>query len=130
MNNDDELYNNLVTLLKLFKNRPYHLSKYLIENSALDTNFINKILKSDKLQELQEKMSNEGGYELTPIYFPDISKMEEFYNSLSNISESKDKKEILKELNQKMMELLKGEKYEEAARLRDYMIENRIKRNN
>jgi protein-arginine kinase activator protein McsA len=75
-------------------------------------------------------MSNEGGYELTPIYFPDISKMEEFYNSLSNISESKDKKEILKELNQKMMELLKGEKYEEAARLRDYMIENRIKRNN
>ena len=106
MNNDDELYNNLVTLLKLFKNRPYHLSKYLIENSALDTNFISKILKSDKLQELQEKMSNEGGYELTPIYFPDISKMEEFYNSLSNISESKDKKEILKELNQKMMELL------------------------
>ena len=128
MNNDDELYNNLVTLLKLFKNRPYHLSKYLIENSALDEKFIKKILKSDKLQELQDQMSSDGGYELTPIYFPDISKMEEFYNSLSNISDSTDKKELSKELNQKMAELLKEEKYEEAARLRDYMIENRIKR--
>lgn len=129
MNNDDELYNNLVTLLKLFKNRPYHLSKYLIENSALDEKFIKKILKSDKLQELQDQMSSDGGYELTPIYFPDISKMEEFYNSLSNISDSRDKKELSKELNQKMVELLKEEKYEEAATLRDYMIENRIKRN-
>jgi excinuclease UvrABC helicase subunit UvrB len=128
MNNDDELYNNLVTLLKLFKNRPYHLSKYLIENSALDEKFIKKILKSDKLQELQDQISN-SGYELTPIYFPDISKMEEFYNSLSNISDSRDKKELSKELNQKMVELLKEEKYEEAATLRDYMIENRIKRN-
>lgn len=128
MNNDDELYNNLVTLLKLFKNRPYHLSKYLIENSALDEKFIKKILKSDKLQELQDQITN-SGYELTPIYFPDISKMEEFYNSLSNISDSRDKKELSKELNQKMVELLKEEKYEEAATLRDYMIENRIKRN-
>jgi excinuclease UvrABC helicase subunit UvrB len=130
MNNDDELYNNLVTLLKLFKNRPYHLSKYLIENSALDTDFIEQILKSDKLQELQEKMSNDGGYELTPIYFPDISKMDEFYKSLSNISNSKDKKELSRELNLKMVDLLKAEKYEEAARLRDYMFDNRIKRNN
>lgn len=127
--NDDELYNNLVTLLKLFKNRPYHLSKYLIENYALNENFIKKILKSDKLQELQDQMSNDGGYELTPIYFPDISKMEEFYNSLSDISDSTDKKKLSKELNQKMVDLLKEEKYEEAARLRDYMIENRIKRN-
>lgn len=127
MNNDDELYNNLVTLLKLFKNRPYHLSKYLIENSALDKNFIDKILKSDKLKELQEKIDGDG-YKLTPVYFPDISKMQEFYNSLSQISDKKDLEELYKELNEKMDKLIMDEKFEEAASLRDYMSRNKIKR--
>ena len=125
MNKDDELYSNLVTLLKLFKNRPYHLSKYLIENSALSEDFINKISKSDNLKDLQEQIDNEGY--IPPVYFPDISKMQEFYNTLS-MSDKKDMEELSKELNENMDKLLLEEKYEEAATLRDYMVKNKIKR--
>ena len=49
MKNDD-LYNNLVTLLKMFKNRPHHLAKYFIENSSLDKDFIRKISENGKLK--------------------------------------------------------------------------------
>jgi hypothetical protein len=56
MENEDELYHNLVTLLKTFKNRPYHLAKYLIENSALSDEFKKNILSNDKIKELQEQI--------------------------------------------------------------------------
>ena len=44
----DQLYKNLVILLKMFKNRPYHLAKYLTDNTAFSQEFIKKILESDK----------------------------------------------------------------------------------
>ena len=50
---DDQLYTNLVTILKLFKNRPYHLAKYLIENKAFDQKFINRIIESKILPFIQ-----------------------------------------------------------------------------
>ena len=43
MENED-LYRNLVILLKMFKNRPYHLAKYLIENYSL-TNMLSILLQ-------------------------------------------------------------------------------------
>jgi hypothetical protein len=48
--NDENLYRNLVLLIKLFKNRPYHLAKYLIENSALTEDFIIAVSDSVKLK--------------------------------------------------------------------------------
>ena len=42
---NEELYRSLVILLKMFKNRPYHLAKYLVENSALTDEFIKKLKK-------------------------------------------------------------------------------------
>ncbi len=39
----DRTQRNLITLLKLFKNRPYHLSKYLLDNSAFNKDFLRKI---------------------------------------------------------------------------------------
>ena len=56
---NEELYRSLVLLLKMFKNRPYHLAKYLVENSALTEDFIKKLKNSDKLKELngEEKSS-------------------------------------------------------------------------
>jgi hypothetical protein len=126
--NEDELYQKLVILLKLFKNRPYHLAKYLIDNSAFNKSFLNKISKSSKLDEIfeDEKFEN-----FLPIYFSNISQMEEFYESLlEEIREISKKSEIdmTKELNEKLDNLIKYEKYEEAARLRDYMSKNLIKR--
>lgn len=51
MENED-LYRNFVILLKMFKNRPFHLAKYLIENSALTEDFIKKVMNSSSLKEL------------------------------------------------------------------------------
>lgn len=127
-NDDDDFYQKLVTLLKAFKNRPYHLAKYLIENSALNEEFITNISKSDKIKDIQKDIE-ENGMNLPSIQFNDIGKMQEYFNSLSKISEKEDIKELTKELNQKMNELINEEKYEEAARLRDFMINKKIKRN-
>ena len=52
---DEEFKKNLINLLKLFKDRPYHLAKYLITNSAFNNSFYNKILKSDKLNSLKDQ---------------------------------------------------------------------------
>lgn len=133
---NEELYRSLVILLKMFKNRPYHLAKYLVENSALTEEFIQKLKKSDKLKELneEEKTSEQKLLPVpVPVYFLDISHMENFYNSfiddIKQLSKEKNLEEITKELNNKLDELIKQEKYEEAARVRDYMNRNNIKRN-
>lgn len=129
MDNNEELYKNLVSLLKLFKNRPYHLAKYLIDNSAFNKTFVNKVLKSEKLNEFSEdkiEIIN------TSVYFVNISQMEDFYNSLldemKDISKTKSSEEIASELNGRLNDLIKNEKYEEAAKIRDYMNKNGIKR--
>ena len=131
MDNNEELYKNLVSLLKLFKNRPYHLAKYLIDNSAFNKNFVNKVLKSEKLNEFSEDKIESIN---TSVYFVNISQMEDFYNSLleemKDISKVKNAEEIATELNARLNELIKNEKYEEAAKIRDYMSKNRIKRKN
>jgi hypothetical protein len=131
MDNNEELYKNLVSLLKLFKNRPYHLAKYLIDNSAFNKNFVNKVLKSEKLNEFSEDKIESIN---TSVYFVNISQMEDFYNSLldemKTISMTKNSEEISNELNSRLNELIKNEKYEEAAKIRDYMLKNRIKRKN
>lgn len=131
---NEELYRSLVILLKMFKNRPYHLAKYLVENSALTDEFIKKLKNSDKLKEFNEE---KGEQKLLPVpvsvYFLDISQMENFYNSfiddIKQLSKEKSIEEITKEVNKKLDDLIKQEKYEEAARIRDYMNRNNIKRN-
>jgi hypothetical protein len=124
MENED-LYRNFVTLLKLFKNRPYHLAKYLIQNGAIKEEFLSKIVNSDRLRNLKEDEFNEK-------IFMDINQMNEFFNSLTvevkKLSMFKSEDEIKVDLNNKLAELLKEEKYEEAAILRDYMFNNGIKK--
>lgn len=133
---NEELYRSLVILLKMFKNRPYHLAKYLVENSALTEEFIRKLKNSDRLKELNEDEKSSEQKLLpvpVPVYFVDISQMENFYNSfiddIQQLSKQKGIEEITTELNKKLDDLIKQEKYEEAARVRDYMSRNNIKRN-
>lgn len=133
---NEELYRSLVIMLKMFKNRPYHLAKYLVENSALTEEFIKKIKNSDKLKEMNEDEKSSEQKLLpvpVPVYFVDISQMENFYNSfiddIKQLSKEKSIEEITKNLNEKLDDLIKQEKYEEAARVRDYMTRNNIKRN-
>ena len=124
MENED-LYRNFVTLLKLFKNRPYHLAKYLIQNGAIKEEFLSKIINSDRLRNLKEG-------EFDEKILMDINQMNYFFNSLTievkKLSMFKTDDEIKIDLNNKLSELLKEEKYEEAAILRDYMFNNGIKK--
>jgi hypothetical protein len=113
---NDAFQKNLINFLNLFKNRPYHLAKYLIDNSAITDDFYDKISKSDKLE------SNK--------YFTDIKEMNDFYNSILDNKSNKSVEEITNEVNEKMNNLIKIENFEEAAKLRDYMIKNKIKRFN
>ena len=125
MKNED-LYRNLVILLKMFKNRPYHLAKYLIENSAFTEDFMAKIAENGKLSEIGEEEKPKG-----PVYFLDIGKMNDYYASLSESglsSTERSSEEAETYLNAKLDSLIDEEKYEDAARLRDYMAKNKITR--
>jgi len=127
MENED-LYRNLVILLKMFKNRPYHLAKYLIENSAFSKDFIKKVSENGKLTNLSE----EDDKPKQPIYFLDIGKMNDYYSSFTDdiklLEKGKTPAEIEADFNEKLNNLLMEEKYEDAARVRDYMTKNKIKR--
>jgi hypothetical protein len=123
----DRTQRNLITLLKLFKNRPYHLSKYLLDNSAFNKEFLKKIDKSFKLNELSNKYSN-----LDLDSFSSLTQMDDFYNSLLEEMHEivlHDKSvDLTKSLNERLDFLIKDEKYEEAAAIRDYMVQLGIKR--
>jgi hypothetical protein len=124
---NEQLYRNLIAVLKLFKNRPYHLAKYLIENDAFNDKFVKKLVESDKLNEIGQE---EGKALVKAVYFIDITHMTDYFNSFTNEIKTKSKsiKTITKELNDKLDQCLKEEKYEDAIRIRDYMIKNNIER--
>jgi hypothetical protein len=126
MENED-LYRNLVILLKMFKNRPFHLAKYLIENSALTEDFIKKVMNNNSLKDLVDSNDPKG-----KNLFLDINQMNNYFNSLTDdikrIGDSKNPEEISAALNEKLETLINEERYEDAAKLRDYMIKNNIKR--
>jgi hypothetical protein len=124
---NEQLYRNLIAVLKLFKNRPYHLAKYLIENDAFNDKFVKKLIESDKLNEIGQE---EGKALVKAVYFIDITHMTDYFNSFTNEIKTKSKsiKTITKELNDKLDQCLKEEKYEDAIRIRDYMIKNNIER--
>ena len=128
MHNED-FYNNLVNFLKLFKNRPNHLAKYLLDNSAINKDFIKKISSNDQLKDI----SNNDDFSNSPIYFADINKMNDYYNSFTDdikrLNKGKTPEEIEDEMNERLEKFISDEKYEDAARLRDYMQRSKIKRN-
>ena len=126
--NNEIFYKNLVILFKLFKNSPNHLSKYLINNSAFSEEFINSIINSKKLNELRPKEEqdyfNSNNID-EPLIFKSFEDMEEYYsNILKEIDIKDDNKDVEIQLNRKLNNLISNEKYEEAARLRDYMSFN------
>ena len=113
-------YENLLVVLKLFQNRPHHLTKFLIENKALNSEFLSKISDSDKLSDMAKN-----GIKDNYLHFNTISEMKKYYSSLvddlENLKRKKTKEELTEELNQKLKEAIESEKYEEASRIRDYM---------
>jgi cysteinyl-tRNA synthetase len=121
--NNSEL--NLVNLFKLFKNRPHHLTRFLLDQDALKDNFLKKINNNSKLSNLDSTDINE--------YFNSIDDMKDHYslyiNDIEISKRKKTKEELIEELNLKIKESIELENYEEAARIRDYMIRNNLKKN-
>lgn len=116
---------NLVNFFKLFKNRPHHLTRFLLDQDALTDNFLKKINNNSKLSNLENIDINE--------YFKSIDDMKDHYSLYINDVEisrkKKTKEELIVELNLKIKEAIELENYEEAARIRDYMIRNNLKKN-
>jgi protein-arginine kinase activator protein McsA len=120
--NDDNLYNNLSNLLKIFQNKPHQLSKFLLESDALNSTFLKKIKSSSKLAQLDNSDLEK--------HFTTIDDMRDFYNSFISDtgSKSKNKEDLFAELLLKIKEAIDNENYEEAARIRDYMKKNNFKK--
>lgn len=120
-------YENLLVVLKLFQNRPHHLTKFLIESKALNSEFLSKISDSDKLSDMAKN-----GIKDNYLHFNTISEMKKYYSSLvddlENLKRKKTKEELTEELNQKLKEAIESENYEEASRIRDYMKLNNIQK--
>jgi protein-arginine kinase activator protein McsA len=118
---------NLVCFLRLFQNRPFHLAKYLSDNNCFKEEFIKNISDSKRLSDLSQKY--ELG-EIPNIYFVNFKEMIKFFENISNnyTVEGFDNEKINEELNSKLDDLIKTEKYEEAIKIRDFMIQNNIKR--
>lgn len=104
---------NIVNLIRLFKNRHHHLVKFLIENNAFNQNFIEKVVNNDRLSQINEFKT-----------FHDIGEMNDYFESLINDGTG----DYHNNINDKLDKLIREEKYEDAARIRDYMIKNNIKR--
>ena len=92
-----ENYKNLLTILKIFKNRPNHLSKFLLENKALTKEFLDKIENNDKLSNINLSKIGEDHF-----YFSNISEMKSYYASLVDdlelMNSKKDRESLKKDL--------------------------------
>lgn len=117
---NDKIYKRLLNLIKLFKNRPYHLTKYLIENNALNPDFTKKLLNNKSLDDVK----------LLPPHFDNVNEMNNYFNSLllDFDPEKESLEQLTLKLNAKLDQLLKEELYEDAIRVRDYMVAKNIKR--
>ncbi len=128
---NDKAYRNLVLLLKMFRNRPNHLAKFLLDNSSFNKKFLDKILNSNKLNELDQKELDKISEEFdNHNMFNNLNEIQEHFQSLI-INEKNNKKtidQIEKELNDRLSKALIEERYEDAARIRDYMMKNNIKK--
>lgn len=115
---DRKFIENFIKLVKLFKNSPHFLSKFLLNNYAFDDKFVKIIENSEFLTKMKRK-----DYDLN---FKSFDDMNEYFMSIVNDSVS-NIKESEKNFNDNLTKLLTDEKYEEASKLRDFMKKNNIK---
>ena len=108
-------YKGLAKFLKFFINRPNHLARYLIENDALNKDFLKKISSIDK--------SDVDESNLISVYFLDINQMNNFFNKLIENGDGQldNNENLIEELEKELQNCLFEERYEDAIRIRDYL---------
>jgi protein-arginine kinase activator protein McsA len=121
MSEQERLYRKLAKLFTQFQNRPNHLAKFLVDKMAFNDLFIKMLLDSERLDDDKEQ---------TPPTFRDIDEMKEYYDIFKEPKGRKSSKKRAENLISKLEECLRLEKYEDAARIRDYMIKLGIKDEN
>ena len=119
----DKIEHNLTHIIDLFKNRANHLAKYLISNNSFNDEFISLVSNSTKLGNIPSSEYQRD--------FSTFQEMDTYFNNLlGDINVGSDPKKDIKisnDLNNKLFMLLSSEKYEDAIKLRDYMIRQNIK---
>jgi hypothetical protein len=106
-------YKNLAQIINIFKGKPNQLAKYLIDSGAITEEFLKKIENKEYIQ--IEKNNN--------VLFSSFNDVKEHYSEIINniITENEDKSLLEIEFNDKLDELIKLERYEQAIQVRDYM---------
>lgn len=120
---NNDITDKLIKLLSFFINRPNHLAKYLIDNSALTPEFLKKINSVELPDNAEQKIKE--------IYFKDFNQMKQFFNNLlnSNVYPNKfDEKSLIDELEKELKVCILEERYEDAIRIRDYLKKNNKKK--
>jgi excinuclease UvrABC helicase subunit UvrB len=125
--NKDKVYNNLIVLLKMFKNKPYQLAKYLMQNDAFDDVFIEKLIHSKKLNEMDEKLRQQKNpFFEEPKHFNNFHDMRKSQSEIlrpeTKLLENKDLKKLEEDLNKQLQSAEEKEDYEKAVSIRDYML--------
>jgi len=122
--NRSEFEHNLSLLLKLFNGRPNHLARFLINNNCFTDEFKELVLNNYELGEDVE--GTEDSEE--NIDFSTYDEMNSYYDKfISSDITNKVDPNVSRELNIRLLTLISGEKFEDAARLRDYMRKKDIK---
>jgi excinuclease UvrABC helicase subunit UvrB len=113
----------LTNFLNFFINRPNHLAKYLMDNDALNKEFLSRITSVD-LPEINESKKVE-------VYFLDINQMNIFFKNLLNKEKYPDSnnEDLMQELEKELQKSILEERYEDAIRIRDYLKNINNKRN-
>lgn len=106
--NQQEKYELLANFLKLFQDKRWLLAKFLIDNNAINDSFLKKINLDD-----DDLISD----------FENLEKLNDYFNRI--ISKESEMHRI--DLETKLIELLEEERYEEAAKLRDWLKKTKKK---
>lgn len=101
MNKQDK-YEILANFLSQFQDKKWLLAKFLIDNDAINDNFIKRI-QTDENDDVKS--------------FNDINQLNSYLNNLIN----KESEVHQINLEVKLSELLEQERYEEAAKIRDWI---------
>lgn len=116
MNSED--FDKLRRLFEEFDGRPNHLAKFLTEKNAFSDSFIKKL--EENSTDIEKRPN-----------FKTIKEMNRWFSKLvddlDKLKKKRTRDEIIKELNKKLNNAILTENFEEACRIRDYMIKNNYK---
>lgn len=93
-----------------------------MENGAFRQDFLKKIESNKNLEKLNQSEIGDDHF-----YFTSISEMKSYFMTLieDNIS---DTEEMKKELEKNLLKAIMDEDYEEAAKIRDFILLNKLRK--